>query len=90
MKEIDLRNITFYYKLYLRVISNNLIFISFNKNKFIVIKKFYYKYKDYSAIYFFNIIKIDLDISIYRDYINIAYYLTYNSIKLFYIINLIY
>ena len=90
MKEIDLRNITFYYKLYLKIISNNFIFISSNKNKLIIIKKFYYKYKDYNVIYFFNIIKINLDIFIYRDYINIAYYLIYNLIKLSYIINLIY
>ena len=90
MKEIDLKNIIFYYKLYLEIISNNLISISFNKNRLIIIEKFYYKYKDYDVIYFFNTIKINLDISIYRNYINIAYYLIYNSIKLFYIINLIY
>ena len=80
----------FYYKLYLEVISNNLISISFNENRLAIIKKFYYKYKDYNAIYFFNTTKIDLDISIYRDYINIAYYLIYNLIKLFYIANLVY
>ena len=81
---------TFYYKLYLGVINNNFISISFNENKLVIIKKFYYKYKDYGVIYFFNIIKINLDIFIYRDYINITYYLTRNSIKLFYIINLVY
>ena len=90
MKEIGLRNITFYYKLYLEVISNNFISISFNEDKLVIIKKFYYKYKDYDVIYFFNIIKINLDIFIYRDYTSIAYYLTYNSIKLFYIADFVY